>query len=116
MEGWGLMAAMSEKMLKVLPLGGLGEIGMNCLALEWDDAMVLVDCGIQFPGPNFPGAEMLTPDLRYLIERRKKLKGVVVTHGHDDHIGGIPFLAERMPVVVYTPPFPRGLLENKLEE
>lgn len=110
------MARMSEKMLKVLPLGGLGEIGMNCLALEWDDALVLVDCGIQFPGPNYPGAEMLTPDLRYLIERRKKLKGVVVTHGHDDHIGGIPFLAERMPVTVYTPPFPRGLLENKLEE
>lgn len=103
-------------MLKVLPLGGLGEIGMNCLCLEWGDALVLVDCGIQFPGASYPGAEMLTPDLRYLVERRHKMLGVVVTHGHDDHIGAIPFLAERMPLTVYTPPFPRGLLQNKLQE
>ncbi len=107
---------MSDKVLRILPLGGLGEIGMNCLCLEWDDALVLIDCGIQFPGSAFPGAEMLTPDMRYLMERRKKMKGVVVTHGHDDHIGAIPFLSERMPLTVYTPPFPKGLLKNKLSE
>ncbi len=103
-------------MLKVLPLGGLGEIGMNCLSFEWEDSIVLIDCGVQFPGPSYPGAEMLIPDLRYIIERKKKLVGVVVTHGHDDHIGAIPYLAEHMPVTVYTPPFPRGLLNNKLVE
>ena len=105
-----------SKTLKIVALGGLGEIGMNCMCLEWDDALVLIDCGIQFPGSLFPGADMLTPDMRYLMERRKKFKGVVVTHGHDDHIGAIPFLSERMPVTVYTPPFAKGLLKNKMSE
>ncbi len=107
---------MSLKKLKILPLGGLGEIGMNCMVLEWDDQIVLVDCGVQFPDVNYPGVEILTPDLSYVRQNAHKLKGVVMTHGHDDHIGSIPFLLMDTPVDIYCTAFPRGLLQNKLAE
>src|SRR5580658_3597155 len=107
---------MSTEKLRILPLWGLGEIGMNCLCLEWRDALVLIDCGIQFPDVTFPGVDILVPDLRYVRDRLDNLLGVVVTHGHDDHIGAIPYLARYTDVDVYATPFPRGLLEAKLLE
>lgn len=107
---------MSSKTLKIIPLGGLGEIGMNCMVLEWDEEMVLVDCGIQFPDLQYPGVELLTPDLTYVRQHADRLRGVVMTHGHDDHIGAIPFLLMDTDIDVYCTPFPRGLLENKLSE
>lgn len=107
---------MSSEKLRILPLGGLGEIGMNCLVLEWMGEMVLVDCGVQFPDATYPGVDFLLPDLSYVRERFQGLRGVVVTHGHDDHIGGIPFLARHGAIDVYSTPFPRGLLQQKLEE
>jgi ribonuclease J len=107
---------MSSKKLKIIPLGGLGEIGMNCLVLEWDEKMILIDCGIQFPDLTYPGVELLTPDLSYVRQNADRLCGVVMTHGHDDHIGAIPFLLMDMEVDVYCTPFPRGLIENKLVE
>ena len=102
--------------LRLLPLGGLGEIGMNCFVLEWGDALVLIDCGIQFPDSRYPGVDILLPDLSYVRERLHKLKGIVVTHGHEDHIGAIPYLARDRDLDVYLTPFPQGLLERKLEE
>ncbi|MBY0371006.1 ribonuclease J [bacterium] len=107
---------MSSKKLKIIPLGGLGEIGMNCMVLEWDREMVLVDCGIQFPDASVPGVELLTPDLSYVRQNAKRLKGIVLTHGHDDHIGAIPFLLMDLELDVYCTPFPRGLIQNKLQE
>lgn len=107
---------MSHKELRVIPLGGLGEIGMNCMVLEWGDEMVLMDCGIQFPNAYFAGVDLLTPDFEYLRSRWQKLHGVVVTHGHDDHIGAIPFLAQEVDVDVYCTNFPKGLILQKLSE
>ena len=104
------------KKLRIVPLGGLGEIGMNCLVLEWQDGFVLVDCGIQFPDANYPGVEILTPDFSYLSSRWAKFIGVVVTHGHDDHIGAIPFLSLYCDVDVYATPFPTSLIQQKLSE
>src|SRR4051812_46806482 len=112
----GSLVAMSAKKLKIIPLGGLGEIGMNCMVLEWDKEMILVDCGIQFPDATYPGVELLTPDLSYVRQHADRLLGVVMTHGHDDHIGAIPFLLMDTDVDVYCTPFPRGLIENKLVE
>lgn len=89
---------------------------MNCLCLEWEDALVLIDCGIQFPDASYAGVDLLTPDLNYVRERRRKIKGVVVTHGHDDHIGAIPFLLRDMDLDVYCTPFPEGLIRQKLTE
>jgi len=107
---------MSKPKLKILPLGGLGEIGMNCLVLEWQEQIVLIDCGIQFPGQNYPGVDLLAPDFHYLRENADKVLGVVVTHGHEDHIGAIPYLAMFMPLTVYATPFPEGLIRQKFAE
>lgn len=107
---------MASEKLRLLPLGGLGEIGMNCMVLEWANSMVLLDCGIQFPDASYMGVDLLTPDLTYVKNRIKKLKGVVVTHGHDDHIGAIPFLLRETDLDIYCTPFPEGLIRNKLAE
>jgi ribonuclease J len=107
---------MPQEKLRIVPLGGLGEIGMNCLVLEWKNDIVLVDCGLQFPDASYAGVDLLLPDLTYLKSRLKKIRGVVVTHGHDDHIGAIPFLARECDLDVYCTAFPEGLIRNKLVE
>lgn len=107
---------MPQQNLRILPLGGLGEIGMNCLVLEWKDEIILIDCGIQFPDASFAGVDLLAPDFSYFEGKFDNIRAVVVTHGHDDHIGAIPFLARETELDVYTTPFPRGLIEQKLTE
>lgn len=89
---------------------------MNAMVFETQSSMVLVDCGLQFPDANYPGVEVLVPDLTYVLARLDKLKGVVVTHGHDDHIGAIPYLLREKDLDVYATPFPQGLIEQKLTE
>lgn len=89
---------------------------MNCLILEWDGEFVLIDCGIQFPDARFPGVDILTPDLSYVIRNQRGLRGIVITHAHEDHIGGIPYLAASMDLDVYCTSFPEGLIRAKLQE
>ena len=106
----------NDKKLRLLPLGGLGEIGMNCFVLEYGNDMVLIDCGVQFPDSHWPGMDLLIPDLGYVKDRLDSLRGVVVTHGHEDHIGAIPYLLKEKELDIYATPFPAGLISQKLTE
>ena len=102
--------------LRVIPLGGLGEIGMNAMVYELGDTAVLVDCGMMFPDAATLGVDVIIPDFTYLFENAHKLKAVFLTHGHEDHIGALPFLIERVPVPVYGMPLTLGFVRDKLIE
>src|SRR4030081_1793265 len=102
--------------LVFLPLGGAGEIGMNVSLYGYAGAWLLVDCGISFGDDNMPGLDVIMPDPSFIVERRDRLVGLVVTHGHEDHIGAIPYLWERFRCPVYATPFTRALLYEKLVE
>ena len=102
--------------LKVVPLGGLGEFGMNMLALESGDDMILVDAGVLFPSTDDLGIDAIVPDLSYVLQHREKLRGLVLTHGHLDHIGGIPYLLEQVDVPIYGTAFTLGLVRKQLSE
>jgi ribonuclease J len=102
--------------LRVIPLGGLGEIGMNLMLYEYADAMIAVDCGMMFPDAATLGVDVIVPDMTYIFENAAKLKAVFLTHGHEDHIGAIPFLVERVPVPVYGMPLTLGFVRDKFEE
>jgi len=106
----------SKKKLKVIPLGGLGEIGKNITVFEFGNDIILVDCGIAFPEDELLGIDLILPDITYLRNNKEKIRGIVVTHGHEDHIGGIPYLLKEMSVPVYGSRLSLGLLEKKLEE
>lgn len=103
-------------MLRVIPLGGLGEIGLNAMAFEHGDDLLLVDAGLMFPPPHVLGVEIVLPDFSYVREQAHRLRGVLLTHGHEDHLGALPFLLRELPVPVYGTPFSLGLLRSKLEE
>src|SRR4051812_6892258 len=103
-------------MLRVIPLGGLGEIGLNCMAFEHSGERVLVDCGLMFPRGNIPGVEIIVPDFSWLTEDPEALKGIVLTHAHEDHIGAVPFLLKRINVPVWGTRFTIGLARHKCEE
>src|SRR5437879_973420 len=102
--------------LHVIPLGGLGEFGMNCMAIRWADDIIVIDCGLMFPESELLGVDIVVPDLTYLIQNRDKVKAVVLTHGHEDHIGGLPWFLGEFNVPVYGTEFTLALVENKLEE
>lgn len=107
----------SSNSLKIIPLGGLGEIGKNTMLLCYGNDMMLVDAGLAFPTDEMLGVDLVLPDITYLVENQHKLKGLAITHGHEDHIGGIPFILNEMPIpVIYGPALALGLLENKLKE
>ena len=103
-------------MLRIIPLGGLGEIGLNCMAFEHSGERMLVDCGLMFPRGNMPGVEIIVPDFSWITADPEELKGVVLTHAHEDHIGAVPFLLKRINVPVWGTRFTLGLLRHKLEE
>jgi len=102
--------------LRVIPLGGLGEIGMNLMVYELDDAAIVVDCGMMFPDAATLGVDVIIPDMTYIYENAAKFKAVFLTHGHEDHIGALPFLLERVPLPVYGLPLTLGFVRDKLEE
>src|SRR5713226_512273 len=102
--------------LRVIPLGGLGEFGLNMMLLEYGDAAIAIDCGLMFPGTDLLGIDLVIPDVSYVAERKKRLLGVVLTHAHEDHIGALPYVLKQMAVPIFATRLTLGLLRNKLRE
>ena len=102
--------------LRIIPLGGLGEIGKNMMAVEYGDDIVVVDCGVQFPDEDMPGVDLIIPDVSYLVERADRVKAILITHGHEDHIGALPFILPQINVPVYAPRLAHGLISVKLND
>jgi len=102
--------------LRVIPLGGLGEIGKNMMAFEYEDDIVIVDCGVQFPEEGMFGVDLIIPDVSYLMERLDKVRAILITHGHEDHIGALPFILPKLKCPVYAPRLAHGLITAKLKE
>ena len=106
----------SGSSLKVIPLGGLEQIGLNITAFEYEDSIVVVDCGLSFPDDDMLGIDLVIPDITYLKENADKVKGFMITHGHEDHIGALPYILKELNVPVYATKLTMGIIENKLKE
>jgi ribonuclease J len=107
---------MQTKKLQIIPLGGLGEFGMNCLAVRWEDDIIVIDAGLMFPETELLGVDIVVPDISYLIENKQHVRAILLTHGHEDHIGGLPWILSELKVPVYATEFTLAYVEGKLEE
>lgn len=102
--------------LKIIPLGGLEQIGLNITAFEYEDSIIVVDCGLSFPEDDMLGVDLVIPDITYLKDNASKVKGFVITHGHEDHIGALPYVLKELNVPIYATKLTMGIIENKLAE
>ena len=102
--------------LHIVPLGGLGEFGMNCMALRWGDDTIVIDAGLMFPESELLGVDIVVPDISYLLENRERVRAIVLTHGHEDHIGALPWILSELNVPVWGTEFTLAYVEDKLDE
>src|SRR6266536_2794469 len=105
-----------DQTLDVVPLGGLGEFGMHMMAFRCDGTIIVVDAGVMFPDEELLGVDIIVPDITYLLENKSEVKGIFLTHGHEDHIGALPFILPYLNVPVYGSTFTLALVKNKLEQ
>ena len=110
------MSNSNHSKLRIIPLGGLESIGMNITAFEYEDSIIVVDCGLSFPTEDMLGIDLVIPDVTYLKENIEKVKGFVFTHGHEDHIGAIPYVFKDVNAPIYGTKLTMGLIESKLKE
>ena len=110
------MKNVNKSKLRIIPLGGLEQIGMNITAFEFEDSIVVVDCGLSFPEDDMLGIDLVIPDVTYLKQNLNKVKGFVITHGHEDHIGALPYILKDINVPVYATRLTIALIEGKLKE
>lgn len=110
------MKNVNNSKLKIIPLGGLEQIGMNITAFEFEDSIIVVDCGLSFPEDDMLGIDLVIPDITYLKNNIEKVKGFVITHGHEDHIGALPYVLKEMNIPIYATKLTIGIIENKLKE
>src|SRR5579875_2719947 len=107
---------MPDAKLQIVPIGGLGEFGMNSMALRYGDDIIVIDAGMMFPESELLGVDIVTPDFSYLEQNASIVRGLILTHGHEDHIGGVPFLLSQLNIPVYGTEFTLALVERRLEE
>jgi len=107
---------MAKQRLKIIPLGGLGEIGKNMMVVEFGEDIIVVDAGLMFPNEEMLGIDLVIPDISYLLERKDKIRGIVITHAHEDHIGALPYVLPQLDVPVYCTKLAKGLISVKLKE
>src|SRR5690349_21917149 len=102
--------------LHLVPLGGLGEFGMNCMAVRWGDDIIVIDAGLMFPEAELLGVDIVVPDISYLLENRQRIRAIILTHGHEDHIGALPWMLSELKVPVWGTEFTLAYVEDKLDE